>query len=50
MIFLFRERLIEYFDTRAMSDAYDRLQGAPYPAGGRLELFFDWDVKDIPLT
>lgn len=44
------ERLIEFFDTRATGEAYDRMQGASYPGGGRVELFFDWDVKDIPIS
>lgn len=32
-----------------MSDAYDRMNGVAYPGGGRLEAFFDWDIKDIPI-
>ena len=45
-----KERLLEFFDSRAMCDAHDRMQGAVYPRGGRLEIFFDWDIKDIPIT
>lgn len=44
------ERLVEFFDTRATAQAYDRMQNAPYPTGGKVELFFDWDVKDIPIS
>lgn len=44
------ERLVEFFDTRATCEAYDRMQNAPYPTGGKVELFFDWDVKDIPIS
>lgn len=44
------ERLVEFFDSRATCQAFDRMQGAPYPSGGRVELFFDWDVKDIPIS
>ncbi|KAL7004602.1 hypothetical protein EMMF5_005861 [Cystobasidiomycetes sp. EMM_F5] len=45
-----KERLLEFFDSRAMSDAYDRMNGVAYPGGGRLEAFFDWDIKDIPIS
>lgn len=45
-----KERLLEFYDIRAMGDAYDRMQDKEYPGGGKLELFYDWDVKDIPLT
>lgn len=45
----YRERLLEFFDMRAMSDAFDRMNGVPYPGGGTLEVLLDWDVKDIPL-
>ena len=41
---------MEFYDSRAMSDAFDRMNGVPYPAGGRLDLAFDWDVKNIPLN
>ena len=33
-----------------MSDAFDKMNGVPYPAGGHLDLGFDWDIKDIPLN
>ena len=45
-----KERLLEFYDIRAMGDAYDRMQDKEYPGGGKLEVFYDWDVKDIPLT
>lgn len=44
-----REKLVEFYDSRAMSDAFDRMNDVPYPAGGKLELFLDWDIKDIPI-